>query len=92
MKRWILVVVIALALTVVVVIVGLTQIKLDALEEPGYLETFLATQVKYLVVHRSSREGIPPAPNESAGEHRGRGETLRHRMRNVSRPRRPYTH
>jgi mono/diheme cytochrome c family protein len=62
MKRWILVVVIALALSVVVVIVGLTQIKLDALEEPGYLETFLATQVKYLVVHRSSRESIPPAP------------------------------
>jgi len=62
MKRWILVVLIALVLAVVAVIVGLTQIRLDALQEPGHLETFLATQVKHLLVHRSSREGIPPAP------------------------------
>jgi mono/diheme cytochrome c family protein len=62
MKRWILVVLIALALAAVVVIVGFTQIKLDALQEPGHLETFLATQVKHLLVLRSSREGIPPAP------------------------------
>jgi mono/diheme cytochrome c family protein len=59
MKRWILVVLIALAL---VVIVGFTQIKLDALQEPGSVETFLATQVKHLLVRRSSRQGIPPAP------------------------------
>jgi len=62
MKRWILVVLIALVLAVVAVIVGLTQIRLDALQEPGHLETFLATEVKHLLVHRSSREGIPPAP------------------------------
>ena len=62
MKRWTLVVLIALVLAVVAVIVGLTQIRLDALQEPGHLETFLATQVKHLLVHRSSREGIPPAP------------------------------
>ena len=62
MKRWILVVLIALALAVVVVIVGFTQIRLDALQEPGHVETFLATQVKHLLVRRSSREGIPPAP------------------------------
>ena len=61
MKHWILVVLIALALTVVV-IVGLTQIRLDALQEPGYAETFLATLVKHLLIRRSGREGIPPAP------------------------------
>jgi mono/diheme cytochrome c family protein len=61
MKRWILVVLIALALAAVVV-VGFSQMKLDALQEPGNLETFLATQVKHLLVRWSSREGIPPAP------------------------------
>jgi mono/diheme cytochrome c family protein len=62
MKRWMLVVPITLALAVVVLTVGLTQIKLDALQEPGHFETFLATLVKHLLVRRSSREGIPPAP------------------------------
>jgi len=62
MKRWILVVLIALALAAVVVIVGFTQIKLDALQEPGHLETVFATQAKHLLVRWSSREGIPPAP------------------------------
>jgi len=62
MKRWVFFVLIALALAAVAVIVGVTQIKLDALAEPGQVETFLATQVKHLLIHRSSREGIPPAP------------------------------
>src|SRR6516164_9630758 len=62
MKRRILVVPIALALAVVLVIVGLAQTRLDALQEPGQIETFLATLVKHLLVRRSSREGIPPAP------------------------------
>jgi len=62
MRRWILVVLIALALVVGVVIVGVTQIRLDALQEPGHVETFLATIIKHLLVGRSSREGIPPAP------------------------------
>ena len=61
MKRWILVVLFALALAAVVVIVGFTQIRLDAHQEPGHVETFLATQVKHLLVRRSSRVGIPPA-------------------------------
>ncbi|HEU5237616.1 MAG TPA: cytochrome c [Pyrinomonadaceae bacterium] len=62
MKRWMLVVFIALALAAVVVIVGFTQVKLDALQEPGRIETVLATQAKHLLVRWSSREGIPPAP------------------------------
>ena len=62
MKPWILALLIALALVAILVIVGLTQIRLDALQEPGQVETFLATTVKHLLVRRSSREGIPPAP------------------------------
>jgi len=62
MKRWILVVLFALALAALVVIVGFTQIRVDALQEPGQLETVFATGVKHLLVHWSSREGIPPAP------------------------------
>ena len=62
MKRWILFLLLALVLAAVVVLVGFTQIKLDALQEPGQVETFLATQLKRFLVLRSSREGIPPAP------------------------------
>jgi Bacterial alpha-L-rhamnosidase C-terminal domain/Cytochrome c len=62
MKRWILIVLIAVALAAVVVIVGFTQIKLDALEEPGHLETVITTQAKHVLIARSSREGVPPAP------------------------------
>jgi mono/diheme cytochrome c family protein len=62
MKRWIIAILIALALAATVVIVGLNQIRLDALQEPGQVETFLATVIKQFLVRRSSREGIPPAP------------------------------
>ena len=62
MKRRILAILIALALAAAVVIVGVNQIRLDALQEPGQVETLLATVVKQLLVRRSSREGIPPAP------------------------------
>jgi uncharacterized protein len=42
---------------------------------------------------RSSSSCAPRArTGESPGEHRGRGQTLRHRLFNVSRLRRPYTH
>jgi mono/diheme cytochrome c family protein len=61
-RRRIPVVLIALALAAVVVIVGFTQIKLDALQEPGHLETVLATGAKHLLIRWGSREGIPPAP------------------------------
>ena len=62
MKRWILIVLIALAFGAVVVIVGFTQFRLDALQEPGHLETVLATRAKHVLVRRNSRDGIPPAP------------------------------
>ena len=62
MKRWILVGLIALALVATVVILGFTQIRLDALQKPGHVETVFATQIKHLLVRWSSREGIPLAP------------------------------
>jgi mono/diheme cytochrome c family protein len=61
-KRWVLIVLIALGLGAVAVIVGLSQIKLDALQEPGHLETVITTRAKHILIGRSSREGIPSAP------------------------------
>jgi mono/diheme cytochrome c family protein len=62
MKRWILVGLIALALAATVVILGFTQIRLDALQKPGHVETVFATQAKHLLVRWNSREGIPLPP------------------------------
>jgi len=64
MKRWVLTIIIALGLGAVVVIVGFYQINIDALHEPGHLETVLATRAKHILVHRSSRNSIPPAPTD----------------------------
>src|SRR5260370_38224984 len=61
MKRWMLVALISLTLAAVGVIIGFTQLKLDALQEPGHVETVLMTQAKHLLIHWSSREVIPPA-------------------------------
>ena len=58
------VVLVALALGALVVMVGVTQVKLDALQEPGHLETVLATQLKRALIGWDSREGIPPPPTD----------------------------
>jgi mono/diheme cytochrome c family protein len=61
MKRWIMAIFIAIGL----VAVGLASfflIDVGALQEPGQLETILATGAKRLLINRSSRDGIPPAP------------------------------
>jgi mono/diheme cytochrome c family protein len=62
MKRWILAVSIAGVLIGVTAIIGLSRFNLGARQEPSRLETMLATRAKHFLVHRSSREGIPPAP------------------------------
>jgi mono/diheme cytochrome c family protein len=51
-----------LFLVAVIAIVAASQFTLSALPEPGRLELSLATKAKHYLVHRSSREGIPPAP------------------------------
>jgi|SRR5579859_3024604 len=38
------------------------RLTLSALPEPGQTETFLATQAKRFLVHKGSRQGIPPPP------------------------------
>jgi mono/diheme cytochrome c family protein len=53
---------IALAFLIAAGIVLLTQISIAALQEPGRVETALATRTKHFLVRRSSREEIPPAP------------------------------
>jgi len=62
MKRRILRIVVALVLVTALGIVGLAQIRLDALQEPGRAEAALATRAKHILIRRSSRHGIPPAP------------------------------
>jgi mono/diheme cytochrome c family protein len=62
MKRRILGIVVALMLVTALGIVGLAQFRLDALQEPGRVETALATRAKRTLIRRSSRDGIPPAP------------------------------
>ena len=65
MKRWVLTVLIVLGPGVVVAIVGFDQIHIDALHEPGHLETVLATRAKQiLVLWSSSRDSISLAPTD----------------------------
>lgn len=56
----------------VIMLVGLglglaaSRASLSALDEPGSLETALATKAKRFLVARSAREGLPPAPPNDA--------------------------
>jgi len=63
MKRRAVVIFVVFALGIAVIILAFTQVQLSALQEPGKLETFLATQAKSILIYRDSRSGIPPAPN-----------------------------
>ena len=64
MKRRILLVFVVFALGFFVLILAFTQIRLDALQKPGKAETFVATQIKRILIARDSRSGIPPAPKD----------------------------
>jgi mono/diheme cytochrome c family protein len=63
MKRWVLVVLIILALAAGVWVAAFTQIRLDAIQQPSFVETVFATQAKHLLIGWKSRKGIPPAPS-----------------------------
>jgi mono/diheme cytochrome c family protein len=63
MKRRSLVALIVLVLVAGAGIAGFTQIRLDAIQQPGYLETVFATQAKHLLIRWKSRKGIPPPPS-----------------------------
>jgi mono/diheme cytochrome c family protein len=62
MKRRLLVILIALALAAGAGIVGFTQIRIDAIQQPSYLETVFATQAKRFLIGWRSRKGIPSPP------------------------------
>ena len=77
MKPWILALLIALALVAIIVIGGLTQIRLDALQEPGRLSVS-RDDSKTPPGSPKQPRGHSPSTHEFAGEHRGRRQTLRH--------------
>jgi cytochrome c553 len=63
MKRRLFALLVVVVLALLLLVVGFYQISIDALQEPGRLETILATQAKHLLIQRSSRRGnISPAP------------------------------
>jgi mono/diheme cytochrome c family protein len=64
MRLRVIIVVTIIAAGISAAILGLAQIRLDALHDPGPVETFLATNVKRTLVARSSSQGIPPAPTD----------------------------
>jgi len=51
-----------LVLIVVLILIGFMRFNLTALEEPGRFETAVANRGRRFLVHRASRQGIPPAP------------------------------
>jgi mono/diheme cytochrome c family protein len=65
MKRWIFAIFIIIGLAALG-LVAFFLIDLGALQDPGQLETILATRAKRLLIRRSSRDGIPPAPADLA--------------------------
>lgn len=49
-------------LLLVVIVVMLMRFNLTALQEPGRLETLVANRGTRFLIHRASRQGIPPPP------------------------------
>ena len=62
MKRSILGGVAAVVLLSTAGVAVLTEFRLDALQEPGRVETMLAARAKHIIVRWRSQTGIPPAP------------------------------
>ena len=64
MKRRIIIIIVVI---IVVALAGFaaSQFNLSALNEPGKIETYLATQAKHFLIGRASREGLPPEPVRS---------------------------
>jgi mono/diheme cytochrome c family protein len=64
MRLRVIIVLIIIAVGAGAVVLAYNRIKLDALHEPGSAETFLATNLKKVLIARSSSKGIPPAPTD----------------------------
>lgn len=65
MRRWVVIASVVL-LAVVLAAVGVSRFSLTALDEPGRAETYLATEVKHLLVSRDSREVLPGPASTAA--------------------------
>jgi mono/diheme cytochrome c family protein len=52
-------------LLVVLIVIALMRFNLSALHEPGPAETRLANLSKRYFIHRASRHGIPPRPQDT---------------------------
>lgn len=61
-RRGLLLVLLVLLLTAVGLLFAAYQFNLSALNEPGRMETYLATKAKRWMVSRSARGALPPEP------------------------------
>jgi mono/diheme cytochrome c family protein len=66
-----------LAVLLIVGLVALELVSLSALEEPGAVETYLATKAKRFLIGRAASDAIPPEPEISpAGLAIGQGQFI----------------
>jgi mono/diheme cytochrome c family protein len=52
-------------LVVVLIVIALMRFNLTALQEPGRFETLLSNRARHSLIHRASRQGIPPRPPDT---------------------------
>jgi mono/diheme cytochrome c family protein len=64
MRLRVIIALIVIAVGTAAVIIGFNRIEIDALHEPSAVETFLATNIKKILIARSSGKGIAPAPTD----------------------------
>ena len=84
MKRWTVVALITLALAAVVVIVGFTQIKAGRASGARPARDRFDDASKTPLDPSEQPRGYSPSNDQSEGGHRGRRQTLRHGLYNVS--------
>jgi len=57
--------ILVLVVVVTVIVITLMRFNLTALQEPGSLETFVANRATRFIIHRASRQGLPPRPADT---------------------------
>ena len=65
-RKVLLVVLLVLLLVAVGLLIAASQFSLSALNDPGRVETYVATKAKRWLVGRSARGSLPPAPPNDA--------------------------
>jgi len=64
-----------LVLVVLLIVFALLGFNLSALQAPGRFETLLSNRARHSLIHRASRQGIPPRPPDTKAS-RDSGSTL----------------